>query len=170
MARPDDEIATGAGGHSDLRASSVDREQVLDVLKAAFVQGRLDKDEFDLRVSKVLASQTYADLAVLTADIPAGPIGTKAPKPARKSSDKKASSLGRRINVMVGPAVVAASIVTAIVIHRPVVHCSYVGGPPPPGCITSDYSMTLRVGIVIAGFLVAGLIIATGKHAHRGRR
>jgi len=42
------------------------------VLKAAFVQGRLSKDEFDLRVGQALASRTFADLAVLTADLPAG--------------------------------------------------------------------------------------------------
>jgi hypothetical protein len=29
--------------------------------------------------------------------------------------------------------------------------------------------MTLRVGIVIAGFIVAGLIIATGRYAPRRR-
>src|SRR5215469_4273765 len=71
MAGPGDEITAGAGGHSHLRASHVDREQAIEVLKAAFVQGRLGKDEFDLRVGQVLASRTYADLAVLTGDIPA---------------------------------------------------------------------------------------------------
>ena len=70
MVGPGDEIAAGAGGRSPLRASHADREQVIDALKAAFVQGRLDKDEFDLRVGQVLAA--YADLDVLTADIPAG--------------------------------------------------------------------------------------------------
>ena len=123
-----------------------------------------------MRVSQVLASRTYADLAVLTADIPAGLTRAQPPEPARKSNDKKTLSLGRRIDVMVGLAVVAASIVTAIVIHRPVTDCSYPDpGPPPPGCITFDYSMTLRVGIVIAGFIVAGLIIATGRYAPRRR-
>src|SRR5215471_18969883 len=37
----------------------------------AFVQGRLDRDEFGLRADRALASRTYADLATLTADIPA---------------------------------------------------------------------------------------------------
>ena len=65
MAEPGDEIAAGAGGHSHLRASHADREQVIDKLKAAFVQGRLPRDEFDLRVGQALASQTYADLVPL---------------------------------------------------------------------------------------------------------
>jgi len=45
---------------------------VIDVLKAAFVQGRVTKQKFDLRVGLVLRSQTYAGLDALTADIPAG--------------------------------------------------------------------------------------------------
>ena len=55
-----------------LRASHADREQVVGVLKAAFVQGRLAKDEFDLRIGRVFASRTYADLNALTEDLPAG--------------------------------------------------------------------------------------------------
>ena len=67
MAGPGDEVAVGYG---PMRASHADREQVIDVLKVAFAQGRLDRDEFDLRADQALAARTYADLAVLTADIP----------------------------------------------------------------------------------------------------
>ena len=59
MAAPRDQIAAGAGS-SRLIASQTDRGQVLDALKAAFVQGRLTKDEFEQRVGQVLA--TYAEL------------------------------------------------------------------------------------------------------------
>jgi hypothetical protein len=52
--------------------SRADRERVVELLKSAFVQGRLAKDEFDARVSQALASRTYADLAAVGADIPAG--------------------------------------------------------------------------------------------------
>jgi uncharacterized protein DUF1707 len=65
-------MAAGAGGRGHLRASHADREQVIGTLKAAFVQGRLVKDEFDLRVGQALAPRTYAELAALTADLPAG--------------------------------------------------------------------------------------------------
>ena len=58
------------GPQGQLRTARADRDQAIDVLKAAFVQGRLTKDEFDLRVGQVLASRTYADLAALTADVP----------------------------------------------------------------------------------------------------
>ena len=46
------------------------RERVIGVLKTAFVQGTLDRDEFDLRVGHTLMSRTYADLAAITADLP----------------------------------------------------------------------------------------------------
>ena len=79
IAGPGDEITPGAGRH--LRASHADREQVIDMLKAAFVQGRLTRDEFGLQVGRALASQTYADLAALTADIPAGLTGVQPQSP-----------------------------------------------------------------------------------------
>jgi Domain of unknown function (DUF1707) len=52
-----------------LRASDADREQVLDALKAAFVQGRLTKDELDTRAGHALTAWSNADLAALTADL-----------------------------------------------------------------------------------------------------
>jgi hypothetical protein len=46
---------------------------VIDLLKAAFVQGRLTKDELDARAGHALTARTYAQLAALTDDIPAAP-------------------------------------------------------------------------------------------------
>jgi Domain of unknown function (DUF1707) len=71
--------AAVAAGHGHLRASHADREQVLDVLKAAFVQGRLTRDELDARVGHAFVSRTLADLAALTADLPAGLIRARPP-------------------------------------------------------------------------------------------
>jgi hypothetical protein len=42
------------------------------VLKAAFVQGRLTKDELDARAGQTFAARTHGELAALTADLPAG--------------------------------------------------------------------------------------------------
>jgi hypothetical protein len=50
-------------------ASDATREKVVDMLKDAFVQGRLTKDEFDARVTYAFTSPTCADLAALTADV-----------------------------------------------------------------------------------------------------
>jgi len=89
MAEPGNEMAAGAGGQGRLRASHADRDQVIDRLKAAFVQGRLSQDEFGLRVGRALASRTYADLAALTADIPAQLTRAQQPVPAGGSVNKK---------------------------------------------------------------------------------
>jgi Domain of unknown function (DUF1707) len=79
---------TADGGNRHLRASHGDREQVIDLLKAAFVQGRLAKDEFDLRVGQVLAARTYAGLDALTTDLPAGLMAARSPATARESDTK----------------------------------------------------------------------------------
>ena len=47
-----------AAGRDRLRAGHADREQVIEALKAAFVQGMLAKDECDARVGQALASRT----------------------------------------------------------------------------------------------------------------
>jgi hypothetical protein len=69
-------------GYGGMRASSADRERAVDVLKAAFAEGRLDQDEYADRVGRVYSSRTYADLASLTADLPVGPLGAIAPASA----------------------------------------------------------------------------------------
>ena len=81
MAGPGDEIAAGAAGRGDLRASHADRDRVIDKLKAAFVQGRLTKDELVVRAGRTFASRTYAELAALTADLPAGLVAAQPPEP-----------------------------------------------------------------------------------------
>ena len=80
MTGPGDEMA--AAGRGLMRASDADREQVIGVLKVAFVQGRLTKDELDLRVGEAFSARTYAELAVVTADIPAEPTAAQPPRKA----------------------------------------------------------------------------------------
>src|SRR5665811_2023834 len=67
-------------GYGQLRSAQADRERAIDVLKAAFVEGRLDKDEYAGRVGRVYTSVIYAELAELTADLPVGPLGTLVPE------------------------------------------------------------------------------------------
>jgi hypothetical protein len=70
-----------AVGHGRLRASHADREQVIDTLKTAFADSRLDRDELDARVGQALAARTYAELATATAGIPAAPAPARHPLP-----------------------------------------------------------------------------------------
>lgn len=54
-------------------AAAADRDRTMDVLKAAFSEGRLTKEEFDSRAARVMSARTYGDLAALVADLPNGP-------------------------------------------------------------------------------------------------
>jgi hypothetical protein len=61
-----------------MRAADADRERATDVLRAAFAEGRLTKDEYDQRVALACASRTYGELAAITDDLPVGPLGALA--------------------------------------------------------------------------------------------
>ena len=63
----------------EMLAAAADRERTMDVLKAAFGEGRLTKEEFDSRSARVLAGRTYADLTAVVNDLPAGPAGPMMP-------------------------------------------------------------------------------------------
>jgi hypothetical protein len=71
-----------SGDYARLRVADVDRERTADVLRGAYVEGRLTQDELDARLGQAYAARTYADLAALTADLPAahrpwpGPVQT----------------------------------------------------------------------------------------------
>jgi hypothetical protein len=82
VAGPDREAtAARRGDRGLLRASNADREQVVATLKAAFMQGRLTSGELGERAGQAYAARTYAELAEVTADIPAEPA------PARPRRD-----------------------------------------------------------------------------------
>ena len=92
-AGPGDQMAAAKGsGH--IRASDADREQVIDALKDAFVQGRLTKDELSVRAGRALVSRTYAELTAITADvvsIPAWLTEARPRRPARAPARKPVS-------------------------------------------------------------------------------
>ncbi|PAZ17499.1 hypothetical protein CLM62_01870 [Streptomyces sp. SA15] len=60
-------------------ASHADRERAVDVLRAGFGEGRLEKGEFDRRVERAYKARTVGELALLVADLPAGPVPQPAP-------------------------------------------------------------------------------------------
>jgi hypothetical protein len=57
-----------------LRASDADRDRVVELLRAAVADGRLDTAEFDERLDAALAARTIDALAPLTADLFALPV------------------------------------------------------------------------------------------------
>ncbi|AQT72663.1 MULTISPECIES: DUF1707 SHOCT-like domain-containing protein, partial [Streptomyces] len=65
----------------ELRASDADRDRVVERLRDAVAEGRLDMEEFEERLEAAYKSRTYAELEPLTADLPAAP-GPAAATPA----------------------------------------------------------------------------------------
>ncbi|MFE9254772.1 DUF1707 domain-containing protein [Streptomyces sp. NPDC006879] len=55
----------------ELRASDADRERVVERLRDAVAEGRLDMSEFEERMEAAYTSRTYAELEPLTRDLPA---------------------------------------------------------------------------------------------------
>ena len=111
-AGPGDQSAANAAARGYLRASHADREQVIDVLKAAFVQGRLTKAELDARAGQAFAARTYADLAALIADVPAGLADAVSAGRAARAQTRPPMGNAAKAGICVGIAVAVAVIVS----------------------------------------------------------
>jgi hypothetical protein len=147
---PGDELAAASRGR--MRAADADREQVIDALKAAFAQGRLAKDEFVARVGQAFASRTYADLAAVLADIPAGLTQAGAPPPQRPARPPARPST-KRVAISCACAVLAAELFFLLLIAT------------VPVFLALDLAVLANlVGLPVAG----GLVLDTWR-ANRGR-
>jgi len=151
MAGPGDEIAAAAGDRGHLRASHADREQVVEVLKAAFVQGRLAQDELDARVGQAFAARTYGELAAVTADLPPGLITTQLP--------------GRPVRARTRPPVSKVTAGAALVIPAPaMVAAAFITGSDPLGKVAA-----LCVLVYFMAWIVAGMQLIANWHDRRSR-
>jgi len=126
IAGPGDNAATARSrvtrsrGDGRFRVSRGDREQVIELLKTAFVDDRLTKEELDLRVAQALASRTRADLAAVTADMPKAST-------AKKSTAKVRTARVRAAGVGVtGAVAVAVTVVLVLVTSIP--QAGFLGG------------------------------------------
>jgi hypothetical protein len=151
-AGPGDQGAAGAAARGRLRASHADRERVIDVLKAAFVQGRLSKDELDARAGQAFAARTYGELAALTADLPAGLVVARPPRqPARARTRPPVGKVAAGAALIVPPpAMVAVTFLTG---------SDFLVGP---------------TALVVVGFfmawMIAGAQMLANWHDNRSRR
>jgi hypothetical protein len=84
---------------------------VIERLKTAFVDNRLTREDLDVRVGRVLASRTRADLAAVTADIPAGP---RTSQQSTRQQSTGQQSTGQAGAGRVGMAVAVAAAMTVV--------------------------------------------------------
>jgi DUF1707 SHOCT-like domain len=141
-----------AAGRGQLRASHADRQQAIDVLKAAFVQGRLDKDEFDARLGQAFASRTYEELTAVTGDLPAVLIGAQ-PSLARTWSPEARGIRSSVRVIRVGTTLAVGVWTVALVIGSPLAltlaltfTLAYVGSLLLAGAVLLESRRELRSG------------------------
>jgi Domain of unknown function (DUF4190)/DUF1707 SHOCT-like domain len=150
-----------------MRAASADRERAVDVLKAGFAEGRLTQDEYNERMNRAYTSRTYAELAALTADLPAGAIPTVYPMPLYQPP-VSTNSLARA-SLVLGVAEFFTMGLTAI----PAIICGHMAkremrqtGQRGDGLATSGlvlgYMAVIFWGILIVLSIVGAVISATG--------
>jgi Domain of unknown function (DUF1707)/Domain of unknown function (DUF4190) len=150
-----------------MRAASADRERAVDVLKAGFAEGRLTQDEYNERMNRAYAARTYAELAAITADLPAGAIPTVYPMPVYQPP-VSTNSLARA-SLVLGVAEFFTMGLTAI----PAIICGHMAkremrqtGQRGDGLATSGlvlgYMAVIFWGILIVLSIVGAVISATG--------
>jgi Domain of unknown function (DUF1707) len=81
---PPPERGTELASQAGLRASHVDRDRVVELLRVAAGDGRLTAEELDERLEAALTARTCGELPELTTDLPAVPDsapGAAVPEP-----------------------------------------------------------------------------------------
>ena len=152
MARPGDETAARAGGPGYLRASDSDRAHVIDTLKAAYVDGLVTKEEFEARVGQTFASRTHAELALVTADLPAGLVAAQRPPSPAPGNAPARANVGTGNRAIIATAA-AAGLALATSVHA--------------GPFASPGAALLALGGAGSAFTSLFLF---GKRIHRSRR
>ncbi|TDD64582.1 DUF1707 and DUF4870 domain-containing protein [Actinomadura rubrisoli] len=94
----------------DLRVSDAEREPAIERLQDAYAEGRLDHDEFDLRMHLAMTAKTRNDLASVTRDLAPvpGAVAHGVDAPPQTGEDRMLAAAAHAIAVptlFVGPLV-----------------------------------------------------------------
>ncbi len=147
--------AGAASGRGYLRASHADREQVIEVLKTAFVQGRLTKAELDARVDQAFASRVRAELAAVTSDLPAGPVA-----PPRQAAQSRPQQQG---NPTLRKGTVAITAATALT------GCLWAAAASTTNAVLAVLVLTVTVTWVGIVLLVGAVMLDSAqRNVHHG--
>jgi hypothetical protein len=146
---PGNQDAADAVARGYLRASHADREDSIHMLKAAFVQGMLTKAELDARLGQTFAARTLGELAVLTADLPAGLADAVPPRRAARAQTRPPMSNPAKAGISV---VIAVAV--AVIVSIP----------------TGGAALFLFAPFYFLALLVAGAQILASRHEKRSRR
>jgi hypothetical protein len=163
-------------GLERIRAGHADREQAIEALKTAFVDGRLTRNELAARTGRALAARTYADLSALTADIPAEPAAAEqvtavaaraVPAPAATAAGPPGPAIRRPLAK--ASAVSGVCLVIAAAAIRMGFYFDPGGAGPDPHHSLAKLFLLLTVGAVVTALSVLVLGIASSTEQRRSR-
>ena len=156
-------MAAGGGeplgsGHGNIRASDADRDRVAGMLGTAYSEGRLSKDEYDVRLEAGMAARTYADLDRVVADLPVrAPAGPAAvPSVARTNGYAIASAACGIGQFVAGPLATIPAIVFGHMARGQIKRTGERGaGLALAGLILGWAAVVLGILLVVAGLAVS---------------
>jgi len=151
-----DQTPGATAGRGGFRASHADRDRVIGLLKAAFVQGRLTNDELDERLGQALAARTYADLAALTADLHPGLAGAQLERTPAAPRRAVGWGAGALAGLLLAVAAVAVALATAAAPGRPAAIA-----PARPATVVSD-QFSPFIAYAVFGWLPTGYTLVEG--------
>ena len=152
-----------------LRAGHADREQVIEALKTAFVDGRLTKSELAARTGRALVARTYADLAALTADIPAEPA-TTVTAPAAPGTARPTAPAIRRPLTKAAAASGLCLVVAAAAIRMHAAFDPSGPGPSPYHSLAASFFLLSVIAVITAlSVLVHGVATSIEQRRSRGQ-
>jgi Domain of unknown function (DUF1707) len=148
-----------------LRASHEDRDKIVEHLRLAGGDGRLDAQELDERVGAALVARTYGELAALVTDLPAAPGSLVAeaeatPKDLARidcgsGSTKRVGrwSVPRRIEARIGSGAIRLDFTKAVITSPMLVVDAEVGSGSlvlitRPGIVVDAGDVSMRSGTV----------------------
>jgi len=155
-----------SGGRGMLRAADADRDRVVEFLQRAYSEGRLSKDEYDVRMGGALAARTYADLDQLVADLPAArpPMAT----PVARTNGFAIASLACGVGqFMFGPLATIPAIVFGHMARSQIRRTGEQGaGLALAGLILGWAAVVLGVLIIVFGVAVFAGMSSSGAPTH----
>jgi hypothetical protein len=163
-----------ASSRDRLRAGHADRDLVIEALKTAFVDGRLMRTELAGRTGRALTARTYADLAAVTADIPAE---STAAEPTAAKSTAAVPGPGRapvppvsrpvaKAAVISGMCLAIAAAATELGAH---IDPNVPGPNPHHAWVAACFSLAL-VAVIMAAFTVSlGAAVAIQQRLEQRR-
>jgi len=153
-----DGYPVAGGGRGNIRASDADRDRVAGILGTAYSEGRLLKDEYDVRLESAFSARTYADLDQVLTGLPV--VQATAVSPLAKTNGFAIASLACGLGQFaVGPVATIAAIVLGYVAR------SQIKRTGEQGAGLALAGLALGWAVVILGIVLIVLVLAISGRA-----